>query len=142
MRTSTVGLLSSAGSSAQWDLGAAVKHARVYFRSYSEHANFLHRLNGGTPWLVANGWAPSRWSRDGKRLYVEVGMLGHSAHAGRTAVLDIGAGGLPLAPIMQSLAGATVIPHGEELLSPESDRSFYVFVQSARQRNIYRIPLH
>ncbi len=164
------------------------RHGRVFFRSYGEHANFLHRmaadgsaeqqvlagpilefravtpegdratadlpvktgigqatlvsLNGGMPWAVAKGWAPARWSRDGRRLYVDVGMMTSAESTGRTAVLSTGADGLPAGPVAQLLPDATMIPHNEELISVGSEPSTYVFVRSARQRNIYRLPLH
>src|SRR5258707_11317768 len=56
---------------------------------------FLAPVGGGEPTLIRKGWWPSQWSRDGKALYLEVGTGENSQRHGRTAVLPIGANGLP-----------------------------------------------
>jgi eukaryotic-like serine/threonine-protein kinase len=103
--------------------------------------NFLAPVGGGAPTLMRKGWWPSQWSRDGKALYVEVGTGENSQRHGRTAVLPIGADGLPTESAM-SVPDAELIPHPELNLSMGSDPSVYTFVKGETHRNIYRIPLH
>jgi dipeptidyl aminopeptidase/acylaminoacyl peptidase len=103
---------------------------------------FAVPLNGGAPRLLAAGWWPSRWSRDGKHLYLEVGAGEDTLRHGRTIALPIGADGMP-EPIPRRLpADASVIPHAEGSLAFASDPATYVYVRGETRRNIYRIPLH
>jgi DNA-binding winged helix-turn-helix (wHTH) protein/Tol biopolymer transport system component len=103
---------------------------------------WLMPLASGTPRLLARGWWPSSWSRDGKLLYVDVGQSADSQERGRTAVLHIGTDGLPIEPRLPDPSAPDLIPHSEELLSIGPDPSIYSFVRSERRSNIYRIPLH
>jgi eukaryotic-like serine/threonine-protein kinase len=103
---------------------------------------WLVPVGGGAPSLIRKGWWPSHWSRDGKALYVEVGTGENSQRHGRTAVLPIGADGLPIQPVMSSPSDAALIPHSQLDLSMGSDPSVYAFVKGEARRNIYRIPLH
>jgi DNA-binding winged helix-turn-helix (wHTH) protein/Tol biopolymer transport system component len=103
--------------------------------------NFLAPVGGGAPTLMRKGWWPSQWSRDGRALYVEVGTGENSQRHGRTAVLPIGADGLPTESAM-SVPAAMLIPHPELSVSMGSDPSVYAFVKWETHRNIYRIPLH
>lgn len=102
---------------------------------------FLAPIDGGAPILMRNGWWPSQWSRDGKALYVEAGTEDNSQRHGRTAVLPIGADGLPTESAM-SVADTLLIPHPQLDLSMSADPSVYAFVKWETHRNIYRIPLH
>jgi eukaryotic-like serine/threonine-protein kinase len=103
---------------------------------------WLVPIGGGAPSLIRKGWWPSRWSRDGKVLYVEVGTGENSQRHGRTAVLPIGADGLPIQPATSSPSDAALIAHAQLDLSMGPDPSVYAFVKGEARRNIYRIPLH
>jgi hypothetical protein len=105
-------------------------------------AGWLLPLREGTPKLIRKGWWPSRWSRDGKRLYLEVGLEGDTQRHGRTAVLSIGADGLPLEPLGGAPPGSPLIPQAELSLSVGADPAAYVYAKNEVHRNIYRIPLH
>jgi Tol biopolymer transport system component len=105
-------------------------------------AGWLLPLRDGTPKLIRKGWWPSRWSRDGKRLYLEVGPEGDTQRHGRTAVLSIGPDGLPLEPLGAAPQGAPLISQAELSLSVGVDPSVYVYAKGEVRRNIYRIPLH
>jgi hypothetical protein len=104
-------------------------------------AAWLLPLHGGAPKLIRKGWWPSRWSRDGKHFYLEVGPEGDTQRHGRTAVLSTGGDGLPIEPL-GAAAGVPLIPQAEESLSVGSDPSLYVYAKDELRRNIYRIPLH
>jgi hypothetical protein len=105
-------------------------------------AAWLMPTTSGTPRLLAKGWWPSRWSRDGKLLYVEVGMAPGSQERGRTAVLHIGTDGLPIEPRLPDPSAPGLIPHEQEQLSVGADPSVYSFVRMESRSNIYRIPIH
>ncbi|HEY2464897.1 MAG TPA: winged helix-turn-helix domain-containing protein [Steroidobacteraceae bacterium] len=104
-------------------------------------AAYLAPVDGGKPSLIRKGWWPSQWSRDGKTLYVEVGIGDDSQRHGRTAALPIGANGLPAESLL-SVPDAMLIPHSEQSLSMSSDPSVYAIERGQTHRNIYRIPLH
>lgn len=111
---------------------------------------------GGAPYLVYEDWTPARWSRDGKLLYVGVGLFGTMNALGignrepqaagstsvhvpmETAILRIGSNGSLIAPAIP----AQLIPHFLESLSVGSDPAVYAYVRTEPRRNIYRIPLH
>jgi DNA-binding winged helix-turn-helix (wHTH) protein/Tol biopolymer transport system component len=103
---------------------------------------FLAPVHGGAPRLITDGWWPSRWSRDGKMLYLEVGEGENSKREGRTAVLPFGADGSSIDFARAASAASTLIPHAEQELSIGSDPSEYVYVRRENRRNIYRIPVH
>jgi hypothetical protein len=96
---------------------------------------------GGTPISLRTGWWPSQWSRDGKVLYLEIGVEENSQRHGRTAVLRLGADGLPSRSAM-SVTDRMLIPHAELNLSMGADQSVYGLVKEETHRNIYCIPLH
>lgn len=81
---------------------------------------FLAPVGGGAPTLMRKGWWPSQWSRDGKVLYIDVGAGENSQRHGRTAVLPIGAHGLPTESAM-SVPDTLLIPHSVLSLSMGSD---------------------
>jgi hypothetical protein len=103
--------------------------------------SYLMPLHGGTPRLIRNGWWPSRWSRDGRTLYLEVGDVDNALRHGRTALLPVSAES-PFVNTIDAPTFSTSIPHAEESLSISSDPSRYVFVRTETRRNVYRIPLH
>ncbi|MGO9945562.1 MAG: winged helix-turn-helix domain-containing protein [Steroidobacteraceae bacterium] len=102
---------------------------------------WLVPVDGRAPTLIRNGWWPSHWSRDGKALYLEVGIGENSQRHGRTAVLPIGADGLPTQTATSVPTDAALISHPELDLSMATDPSVYAFVKGEARRNIYRIPL-
>ena len=112
---------------------------------------WLVPLDGGAPYLVSEDWLPSRWSRDGKLLYVEVGTetehpqgspVGNLQRHGRTVALRLGGDGRPTAPVIPIPPDAALIPHPELSLAVGPDPSVYAFDKVESRRNIYRIPLH
>jgi DNA-binding winged helix-turn-helix (wHTH) protein/Tol biopolymer transport system component len=103
---------------------------------------YLVPVAGGKPFLLAEGWWPSRWSGDGRSLYLEVGASDDTRNHGRTLVLPLGSDGLPALPSRPLTTELTLIPHEELLLSPGPDPSTYVYLKFERRQNIYRIPLH
>jgi hypothetical protein len=112
---------------------------------------WLVPLNGGAPYLVSENWLPSRWSRDGKLLYVEVGTEtehpqgnppGSLQRHGRTVAVRLGVDGRPTAPVIPAPSDATLIPYPELSLAVGPDPSVYAFEKVESRRNIYRIPLH
>lgn len=104
--------------------------------------SYLTPLRGGTPRVITNGWWPSRWSIDGKMLYLEVGEADNPQRHGRTAVLPVGADGLSVDTAHPVAAAAALIPHAEQALSVGADPAVYVYLRWENRRNIFRIPLH
>lgn len=108
----------------------------------SQAGSYLTPLHGGEARVLTRGWWPSRWSRDGERLYLEVGESEASQRHGRTAVLPIGRHD-PSSDTATLIHSAIMqIPHAEDSLAIGSDPSVYVYVRWEDRRNIYRIPLH
>jgi eukaryotic-like serine/threonine-protein kinase len=103
---------------------------------------FLTPVHGGTPRMITDGWWPSRWSRDGRMFYLEVGEAGNPRREGRTAVLPFGADGSSIDFAGAASAAAALIPHAEQELSVGSDPAEYVYVRRENRRNIFRIPIH
>jgi eukaryotic-like serine/threonine-protein kinase len=103
---------------------------------------WLVPVKGGAPSLIRKGYWPSHWSRDGRLLYLEIGIAEDSQRHGRTAALPVGADGLPIGLPAALPPDATLILHPESSLSMSSDSSVYVFVKEETRRNIYRVPLH
>lgn len=104
-------------------------------------AGYLVPTDGGSPLRLHNGWYSSRWARDGKSLYVEIGETQGSERAGRTLRLRLGADGLPLQPATPVDDPAALIPHAEDSLSVSADPAVYAYVKQVSQSNIFRIPL-
>lgn len=103
---------------------------------------YAARLGGGALQLLASGWWPSRWSRSGRFLYLEVGAGDDTQRHGRTLAVPVGLDGV-LEPVPRPLpAGATVIPHPAYSLAFGADPATYVYVRWETRRNIYRVPLH
>jgi Tol biopolymer transport system component len=92
--------------------------------------------------MIGHGWFPSHWSRDGRWLFLEIGLESDSTTPGRTAVLRLDAGGLPAFPVLPLAADTQIVARPEDGLSFGPDPSTYVYVRSEGRRNIYRIPLH
>jgi dipeptidyl aminopeptidase/acylaminoacyl peptidase len=103
---------------------------------------WLVPIDSGAPHLLALGWWPARWSRDGKLLYVEIGQNDTSQVHGRTVALRVNANGVPTDAARPPRADSIVIPRPELTLSVGPDPSVYAFEVSELRRNIYRIPLH
>jgi len=108
----------------------------------SPGAVYLAPVGGGAPRQLAAGWWPSRWSRDGRFLYLEVGAGEDTQRHGRTIALPVGADGIPGAVPRPLSAATNLIPHDEGSLAFAADPSTYAFVRWETRRNIYRIPLH
>ena len=100
-------------------------------------------IDSGRPARVINrGYSPSRWSLDGKALYVGLNIQDRVALSGSTAVLPTGPDDLPLTPLLAATAGARLIPNQGEGLWVGPDPSVYVYLKTELRQNIYRIPLH
>jgi DNA-binding winged helix-turn-helix (wHTH) protein len=100
-------------------------------------------IDSAIPARVLNkSYSPSRWSHDGRTLYVGLNVQEHVALSGSTAVLPTGPDDLPLSKLPAANAGGTLIPHRGDALSIGPDPSVYVFLKSEGRQNIYRIPLH
>jgi DNA-binding winged helix-turn-helix (wHTH) protein/Tol biopolymer transport system component len=106
------------------------------------NGEFLMPLSEGSPVKIAGGLWPGQWSRDGKALYIEVGLDEQSGHPGRTRVVPLDADGLPVGTLHPQPVDVTLINHEEELMSFAKDLDAYAFVKRRATRNIYRIPLH
>jgi DNA-binding winged helix-turn-helix (wHTH) protein/dipeptidyl aminopeptidase/acylaminoacyl peptidase len=92
--------------------------------------------------VVNKGYAPSRWSHDGKAIYVGLNVQQNLALSGSTRVLPVGPDDLPLTSVTAASADGALIPKPGDNLSVGADPSVYVFLKSERRQNIYRIPLH
>jgi dipeptidyl aminopeptidase/acylaminoacyl peptidase len=92
--------------------------------------------------LLNRGYSPSRWSHDGKLLYVGLVVQEQVARSGWTTALPTGADDLPLSPLPAASAGGVLIPQQGDNLSTGPDPSVYVFVRSEQRQNIFRVPLH
>jgi DNA-binding winged helix-turn-helix (wHTH) protein/Tol biopolymer transport system component len=99
---------------------------------------YVAPVAGGSPQLLLRAYSPGRWSRDGRRLYLDDQWLSQ----GRTRVVQLRPDELPAAVMGSQPVDAPVIPHAEELLSVGSDPGHYVYLKSESWQNIYRIPLH
>lgn len=105
-------------------------------------ATWLIPLGGGDERLLAVGWWPSRFSRDGRYLYIEAGNGGSTQEHGRTLALPLDNHGVPLEPVRPIAADAIVIQRPELSLAIGPDPTTYAFESRELRRNIYRIPLH
>ncbi len=105
-------------------------------------ATWLIPLDGGEPRLLERGWWPSRFSRDGRYLYIEGGDNDSSQAEGRTIALPLDIHGVPLQPVRPIPADATVIQRPEQSLAIGPSPTVYAFEKRELRRNIYRIPLH
>ncbi len=98
--------------------------------------------------VVRNAMVRTRWSVDGKRMYVSFPVGAASAFAvGRTYVLPVADGTLPKIPPggfrsetdLAKVPGVQVFPHGD--FAPGPSAASYVFSRETITRNLYRIPL-
>jgi hypothetical protein len=112
--------------------------------SLAGKGTFAIPVHGGTPVTICpRPSCPSRWSSDGRFLYVS-----QSDGTGKTLAFPVPAGrslpDLPAEGVDPNAAadppGARIIGNG--LISPGPDPSTYVFVKTDLQRNLFRIPLH
>jgi dipeptidyl aminopeptidase/acylaminoacyl peptidase len=98
--------------------------------------------SAGSPRVINRGYSPSRWSLDGRTLYVGLNIQERVVLAGSTAVLPTGPDDLPLTPLLAATAGTRLIPRQAEGLWVGADPSVYVYLKTELRQNIYRIPLH
>jgi len=91
-------------------------------------------------WVRGGYWA-TRWSRDGRTLYVEAPGSRPTA-AARTLVVALSGDGPPQIPAVPAQTGPDILPHGVGGFSPGPDPDTYAFTRTEWLRNIFRIPLH
>jgi DNA-binding winged helix-turn-helix (wHTH) protein/Tol biopolymer transport system component len=90
-----------------------------------------------------NGWWPTRWSRDGRMLYLEVGSKSNDALSfGRTLPIPLAQGAPPEIPALPLQSEDGLIAHATYGFSPGPDAGTFVFTRTERLQNIFRIPLH
>lgn len=100
-------------------------------------------IDSASPARVINrGVSPSRWSHDGKMLYVGLNVQQRVALTGSTAALPTGPDDLPLSTLMAADSKGPIIPYQTPLLGMGADPSVYAFIKLETRQNIYRIPLH
>ncbi len=92
--------------------------------------------------VINRAFSPSRWSKDGKILYVGLNVQQHVALTGTTVALPTGPDDLPLGTLLAADTKAPLIPYQGPYLAMGSDPSVYAFVKLETRENIYRIPLH
>lgn len=98
-------------------------------------------LGGDTfRWTRAGYWS-TRWSSDGRTLYLEVGK-GIDAPTGRTLPITLAEGKPPQIPPLPPASEQGLLPHATEDIAPGPDPATYAFTRAERLQNIYRIPLH
>ncbi len=91
-------------------------------------------------WVRAGYWA-TRWSLDGRGLYVEV-REASSAQNGQTLPITLTEGAPPQIPPLPLTTEEGLLPQETDGFAPGPDPSTYVFTRTERLRNIFRIPLH
>jgi eukaryotic-like serine/threonine-protein kinase len=84
-------------------------------------------------WVRAGYWA-SRWSADGRHLYVE--------EPAGTLPIALTGSAPPSIPAPSASTGSDTLPHATEGFAPGPDPDTYAFTRIDWLRNIYRIPLH
>jgi DNA-binding winged helix-turn-helix (wHTH) protein/Tol biopolymer transport system component len=92
--------------------------------------------------VINRSYSPSRWSSDGKTLYVGLNVQERVALTGSTAALPTGPDDLPLSTLMAADTKAPLVPYQVPYVAMGPDPSVYVFIKSEMRQNIYRIPLH
>ncbi|HZB87406.1 MAG TPA: winged helix-turn-helix domain-containing protein [Terracidiphilus sp.] len=104
-------------------------------------------LRGGTPQRICAGYCYTRWSTDGKFLYVSVEGSSRTS-PGRSLAIPVGpgeslssipAGGIATLAEASSIPGAEWVGHA--LLVPGKDPEHYAWVNTTVHRNLYRISL-
>ena len=91
---------------------------------------------------VRNGYWPSRWSADGRTLYLEIGEPNSAFAPGRTLPVSLVPGASPQIPALPLASADGILPHATSGLAPGPDPSTYAYTQTQQLQNIYRIPLH
>jgi len=105
-------------------------------------------LAGGTPQRICAPWCLTRWSTDGKYLFVTVEEASRTS-PGRSLAIPVGPGeslpdlpvggvALPAEPSM--VHGAESVGRGE--LVPGKDPQHYAWVNTTVHRNLYQISMH
>jgi dipeptidyl aminopeptidase/acylaminoacyl peptidase len=90
---------------------------------------------------VREGYWETRWSADGKALYLEAESASSTA-AGKTLPIMLAAGMPPQIPLVPAQSGGPFLEHATEGFAPGPDADTYVFTRTQWLRNIFRIPLH
>lgn len=90
-------------------------------------------------WTHGGYWA-TRWSLDGKTLYLEARGLSPS-ETGATLAIALNGSAPPRIPEPRAAAEDVVLPHDTDGFAPGSDPDTYAFTRTEWLRNIYRIPL-
>jgi DNA-binding winged helix-turn-helix (wHTH) protein/Tol biopolymer transport system component len=106
-----------------------------------EVSTVIVSLGTGTFRWVRGGYWASRWSPDGRSLYLETAGAS-PAQAGGTLAIALAGNAPPRIPAPTAGATARVLPHGTEGFAPGPDPDTYAFTRTEWLRNIYRIPLH
>ena len=83
---------------------------------------------------VRVGYSASRWSSDGRSLYVE--------EPAGTLPIALSGSAPPVIPASSAATGSDILPHGTEGFAPGPSPDTYAFTRTEWLSNIYRIPLH
>lgn len=90
---------------------------------------------------VRGGYWTTRWSPNGRYLYLDA--QGNFASApGGTLAIALDGTAPPGIPSSAPATGAEILPHGTDGFAPGPDPDTYAFTRTEWLRNIYRIPLH
>lgn len=91
-------------------------------------------------WVRSGYWA-SRWSLDGRNLYLET-QGASSSEPGGTLAIALTGSAPPRIPALTAITEGDLLPHGTEGFAPGPGPDTYAFTRTEWLRNIYRIPLH
>ena len=98
-------------------------------------------LGKGTLYWVRGGYWSTRWSLDGKTLYLDAQAVSPSAPGG-TLAIALMPNAPPQIPAAAAMTEAAILPHDTGGFAPGPDPDTYAFTRTEWLRNIYRIPLH
>lgn len=91
-------------------------------------------------WVRAGYWT-TRWSLDGRNLYLDAQGLALPGQ-GKTLTIPLTGNAPPDIPDTAAAATADILPHETEGFAPGPGPDTYAFTRTDWLRNIYRIPLH
>ena len=98
-------------------------------------------LNGDTFRWVREGYWTTRWSPNGRYLYLDAqGSFASGPHG--TLAIALGVAAPPHIPSSAPTTATDILPHHTNGLAPGPDPDTYAFSRTEWLRNIYRIPLH